>query len=132
MLAKVFIIVLTHITIQHIRAEEIRYNKRLLQTSLFNALPYSAFASQQIYMMLNFQNNDRLINSINNNKKHTFQVGHNQFSYLSQAEIAAEFLTVDIDKIPIFIPEVVLKVTSSSPNITFAEASTNSVLSTMP
>ena len=59
-------------------------------------------------------------------------MGHNQFSYLSQAEIAAEFLTVDIDKIPIFIPEVVLKVTSSSPNITFAEASTNSVLSTMP
>jgi len=122
MLAKVFFILLTHLTIKYVIAEQIGYTKRLLQTSLFNALPYSAFASQQIYMMLNFQNNDRLINYINHNKKHTFEVGHNQFSYLSQAEIAAEFLTVDIDKTPIFIPKIVEKVTSGSPNITFPQA----------
>lgn len=131
MLAKVFLILITQITFQFIKGEQIGFAKRFLQTNLFHALPYSAFASQQIYMMLNFKNNDRLINSINGDKTHTFQVAHNQFSYLSQAEIAAEYLTVNVDKTPIFIPKITQKVTSISPSIRTAQNSTISLLSTI-
>ncbi len=48
---------------------------------------------------------------------------------MSQAEIVTEYLTVNTEKTPIFIPKIIQKVTSTSPNLTLSQISTTSLLS---
>jgi hypothetical protein len=66
---------------------ETGYGERILQSLNLRSLAYASYTGQQIFYLLNWQSNDRLIQQINSDSESTFQVGHNRFSYLSLAEI---------------------------------------------
>lgn len=67
-----------------------------LQSLALQSLAYASYTGQQIFYMLNWQSNDRLIQQINSDSASTFQVGHNRFSYLSLAEINENYLGLNV------------------------------------
>ncbi len=75
---------------------EAGHGERMLQSLALQSLAYASYTGQQIFYMLNWQSNDRLIQQINSDSASTFQVGHNRFSYLSLAEINENYLGLNV------------------------------------
>jgi hypothetical protein len=61
---------------------------------LLDASGFHSQSNQQVYWMLNWNQNNQVINNINQQQGRTFQASHNRFSYLSQAEIEQTYLTL--------------------------------------
>lgn len=63
------------------------HSARILQVSTLDSLAYSGYISVQIFQLLNWKVNDKIIQDINSRQNGTFIAAHNQFSYLSISEI---------------------------------------------
>lgn len=63
------------------------HSARILQVSTLDSLAYSSYTSVQIFHLLNWRVNDKIIKEINSRQNGTFIAAHNQFSYLSISEI---------------------------------------------
>lgn len=70
-----------------VAGEQIHNPIRFMQMSPLETLAYSSYTSVQIFHLLNWQQNDKIIKSINQEQGRTFIAAHNQFSYLSIREI---------------------------------------------
>lgn len=75
---------------EHILAQ----SARVLQVSTLDSLAYSSYTSVQIFQLLNWRVNDKIIKEINSRQNGTFIAAHNQFSYLSISEIYEQFLNL--------------------------------------
>jgi hypothetical protein len=73
---------------------------RRLQVGIMEAVAYSPAASEQVFWWLNWQQNDQTIQNINRQPGATFSAHHNQFSYLTFAQIEATYLTLRVTQAP--------------------------------
>ena len=63
---------------------------------ILQSVAYSSYASEQVFWMLNWKENDKVIKGINSDKGASFTARHNRFSYMSFIEIESTFLTLSV------------------------------------
>ena len=73
---------------------------RRLEVDILDSIAYSSYASEQIFWLLNWNENDRVIKKINRHPGYTFRAQHNLFSKLSFKEIQEQFLTLRVNQAP--------------------------------
>ena len=73
---------------------------RRLEVDILQSIAYSSYASQQVFWLLNWKENDQAIRKINRQPGFTFRAQHNQFSKLSFKEIQQIFLTLRVTQAP--------------------------------
>lgn len=69
---------------------------RQLQMTLANPISLSPYTSEQVFQLLNWKQNDNLIQKMNSEPNLTFKVQHNQFSFLTFQEIQQMYLTLNV------------------------------------
>ena len=72
----------------------------MLQVGILDSIAYSSYASQQVFWLLNWKENDKEIKNINKQRGFTFRAQHNHFSKLSFKEIQQIYLTLRVTQAP--------------------------------
>lgn len=72
------------------------FQLRRLQANGVNSIKTSPLTSEQVFQLLNWRQNDILIQTLNQERNLTFKVQHNQFSFLTFDEIKQMYLTLNV------------------------------------